>query len=187
MTTKSADTRDLLLQSALGILMEGEGVLTMDAVVKRSGVSKGGLIHHFPTREALVEGVVGEIIDRFRSKAGPSDPSADMGTAEETKAYVDLSLEPTMREASADMARGLVRLYGSDFRKETPFLDPWRKLFASRLARFREKNDLDGFAQAAVITLAIESFILIDVFSLFKFTDQEIAAIKHKLFMSLQK
>jgi len=181
MTTKSNGTRDLLLQAALSILMDGEGVLTLDAVVKRSGISKGGLIHHFPTREALVEGVVGEIINRFMSISGQTSQFAEIGTPEETKAYVDSSLEPTIREATADMARGLVRLYGSDFRKDTPFLDPWRKLFASRLDQFREKNDLDGFAKAAIVTLAMESFILIDIFKLFEFTDQELEAIKREL------
>lgn len=187
MTTRSNDTRDLLLHSALRILMDGEGVLTLDAVVKRSGISKGGLIHHFPTREALVEGVVSEIINQFTSLADQSSHSAEIGTPEETKAYVDSSLEPSMREASADMARGLVRLYGSDFRKDTPFLDPWRKLFASRLDQFREKRDLDGFAKAAIVTLAIESFIMIDVFRLYEFTDQELAAIKRELLTRFKK
>jgi AcrR family transcriptional regulator len=181
MTTRSADKRDLLLQAALGILLEGEGILTLDAVVKRSGVSKGGLMHHFPTREALVEGVVGEIINQFRALAEKSGPPAAVGTPEETRSYVDSSLEPAMREASADMARGLVRLYGSDFRRDTPFLDPWRKLFASRLDQFREKEDLDGFAKAAVVTLAMECFIMIDVFSLYRFSDTELEAIKQEL------
>lgn len=187
MTTKSADTRDLLLQSALRILMDGEGVLTLDAVVKRSGISKGGLLHHFPTREALVEGVVGTIINQFTSLAGQASNSAEVGTPEETKAYVEASLDPVMREASANMARGLVRLYGSDFRKDTPFLDPWRKLFASRLDQFREKGDLDGFAKAAIVTLAVENFILIDVFKLFEFTDPELEAIKRELSTSFNR
>ena len=132
MATKNTDTRDLLLQSALRILMDEEGVLTLDAVVKRSGISKGGLTHHFPTREALVEGVVDEIIKQFTSQAGPTEPCNEHGTLQEAKGYIDGSLEPTLRGAAADMARGLIRLYGSDFRKDTPFLDPWRKLFADR-------------------------------------------------------
>ena len=181
MTTKSSDTRDLLLQAALAILMDGEGVLTLDAVVKRSGISKGGLTHHFPTREALVEGVVDEIIKQFASAAAHLDPEKGKGGLKEAKAYVEGSLEPSMRGSAADMARGLIRLYGSDFRKDTPFLDPWRRLFASRLDRFRKANDLDGFARAAIVTLAVECFVLIDVFGLYEFTDQEMDAIKREL------
>ncbi len=52
MTTRTADTRPRLLRAAPGILMEGEGALTFDAVAKRVGISKGGIIHHFPTRKS---------------------------------------------------------------------------------------------------------------------------------------
>lgn len=181
MTSKSTDTRDLLLSAALGILMEGETVLTLDAVSKRSGVSKGGLIHHFPTKEALIEGVVEELIRQFASNASQTHGVAEGGALEHVRAYVDGSLEPAMREATADMARGLIRLYGSDFRKHSPFLDPWRKLFAKRLDRYRQSGDMEGFARAAVVTLAVESFVLIDVFRLYEFTDQELHHIKHAL------
>lgn len=181
MPARSPDTRDQLLQSALRILVDGEGVLTLDAVAKRSGISKGGLIHHFPTREALVEGVVAEIIRQFTVLSAGEGDAAEIGTPQETKAYVDASLEPGMREAAADMARGLIRLFGSDFRKRPAFLDPWRKLFASRLDQFREASDLDGFAKAAIVTLAVECFLLIDVFSLYEFSGEELDAIKRRL------
>lgn len=181
MTTKSNETRDLLLQAALGLLMEGESAFTLDAVVKRTGVSKGGLIHHFPSKEALIEGVVGEIINRFKTLAGNASGSAELGTVAETKAYVETSLEPSMREATADMARGLIRLYGSDFRKDSPFLKPWRDIFAQRMEHFRQQSDPEGFARAAVVTLAVECFTMIDVFSLFAFTDEELELIKREL------
>ncbi|GEM_PF-6596326 len=186
MTTRSADTRDLLVQTALRILTEEDGVLTLDAVVSRSGISKGGLTHHFPTREALVEAVVGEIIRQFASLAGQASQSAGVGTPEETRAYVESSLEPSMRVMSADLARGLVRLYGSDFRKDAPFLDPWRKLFSNRLNQFRQGHDLEGFAKAAIVALATECFVMIDVFNLFEFSDEELSAIKRELLTHIQ-
>lgn len=181
MTTKSDETRDLLLQAALRLLIEGESVFTLDAVVKRAGISKGGLMHHFPSKDALVEGVVGEIIRQLSASAKQASNSAAIGTQEEAKAYVETSLAPSTREATADMARGMIRLYGSDFRKDTPFLDPWRKMFANRLDQFREQKDADGFAKAAIVTLVVESFILIDVFKLYEFTPDELHGIKQDL------
>jgi len=41
--------------------------------------------------------------------------------------------------------------------------------------------NLDDFAKAAVVTLVIESFVMIDVFKLIEFNDQEIQAIKGEL------
>ncbi len=45
--------------------LEGERASTLDAVAARAGVSKGGLLYHFPTKEALGEAV----LERFRAAA----------------------------------------------------------------------------------------------------------------------
>ena len=189
MTKRDIDTRDLLLSAACSILTEGQEVLTLDAVAKRSGISKGGLLHHFRSKDALIEGTVAELIQRFTlisdqiQRENPAEP----GLLGEAKAYINASLEPTMRNSTADFARGLIRLYGSDFHKDTPFLDPWRKIFASRLSQLRQIGDLDTFAKAAVVTLVIESFVMIDVFKLIEFSDQELAAIKRELLSRFSK
>ena len=185
MSKRDIDTRDLLLSAACSILMEGEEVLTLDAVAKRSGISKGGLLHHFHSKDALIEGTVAELIRQFTlvSDQIQMESPTEAGPLGKVEAYINASLEPTWRNATADFARGLIRLYGSDFHKdkETPFLDPWRKLFSSRLAQVRQTGDLDKFAKDAVLTLVIESFVMIDVFRLIEFNDQEIDAIKHEL------
>jgi len=48
-------TREHILQAA-GRLVATEGVsaLTLDAVAKSAGISKGGLLYHFPSKEALM-------------------------------------------------------------------------------------------------------------------------------------
>jgi AcrR family transcriptional regulator len=40
------------------VVDDGERAATFDAVAAAAGVSKGGLLYHFPTREALVDGLV---------------------------------------------------------------------------------------------------------------------------------
>jgi AcrR family transcriptional regulator len=43
----------------------GIGGLTLDAVALEAGVSKGGLLHHFPSKDKLLEAMVQRIIDRW--------------------------------------------------------------------------------------------------------------------------
>src|SRR5690625_3428562 len=54
----ATDTKTLLLQSTSRIISEkGFGKLTLDAVCKEAGVSKGGLLYHFPNKKALIQGL----------------------------------------------------------------------------------------------------------------------------------
>lgn len=181
MTVRSADTRDLLLTAALNLLMEEEGVLTFDRISKKSGISKGGLIHHFPTKESLVKAIVEALVVQYEKDVRQAAPEAEIGSPEEVKAYVEGSLDPAMREATASVARGIIRLYGSDFKKDAPFLTPWRQVFAKRLDGLRKAKNLETFAKAAVVVLAIESFTLIDALNLHEFSSEEIEAIKEEL------
>jgi AcrR family transcriptional regulator len=51
--------RDRLLDAAERLVAEmGAAHLTLDAVAKFAGVSKGGLLYHFPSKESLLEGML---------------------------------------------------------------------------------------------------------------------------------
>ena len=57
-TARSKATRARLLDAARQILVrQGAGQLTLEAVAELAGVSKGGLLYHFPSKAALVEGL----------------------------------------------------------------------------------------------------------------------------------
>lgn len=49
--------RDEILDIARRLTLQRGAVPSLNAVVEAAGVSKGGLIHHFPTRAALVIGL----------------------------------------------------------------------------------------------------------------------------------
>ena len=51
---KSQLTNSQIIQAALSVAAEkGAGKVTLDSVAKAAGVSKGGLIYHFSSKEAL--------------------------------------------------------------------------------------------------------------------------------------
>ena len=54
--------RARLLDAYEELLVSGVGAtVTLDAVAAAAGVSKGGLLYHFPSREALVDGLVARL------------------------------------------------------------------------------------------------------------------------------
>ena len=55
-----------IVEAAVEIIAEkGIKETTLDAVAKKAGLSKGGLIHYFPTKKALIETVVKEFFERI--------------------------------------------------------------------------------------------------------------------------
>ncbi|CAG0955712.1 hypothetical protein PHYC_00452 [Phycisphaerales bacterium] len=63
-------SHDALLDAAEAVIHEeGIGNLTLDAVAARARVSKGGLLHHFPTKEKLLEAMVRRIVDSWYRNA----------------------------------------------------------------------------------------------------------------------
>jgi len=53
-----------MLQAAEAVVLEeGAGNLTLDAVARRAGVSKGGVIYNFRSKDALLEAMVERLID----------------------------------------------------------------------------------------------------------------------------
>jgi len=67
---RSADeTRALLIQTASRLIADsGIGRLTLDEVARRADVSKGGLLYHFPSKDALIEGLVRWLIAHFEAQ-----------------------------------------------------------------------------------------------------------------------
>ena len=62
------EQRDLLLDAAEAVVRQrGLSCLTLDAVAQQAGLSKGGLLHHFPTKDALIQAMVQRVADGWRN------------------------------------------------------------------------------------------------------------------------
>lgn len=52
-------SRDAMLDAASAVVIEeGAGRLTLDAVARRAGVSKGGVMYNFPSKDALLQAMI---------------------------------------------------------------------------------------------------------------------------------
>lgn len=61
--TTKARTRDTILKAAEQLIAEkGFPSLTLDEVAAGAAVSKGGLLHHFPSKQALLTGLAERIV-----------------------------------------------------------------------------------------------------------------------------
>lgn len=65
----NSSTKERILDAANKVIGEkGLNCFTLDEVAKEAGVSKGGLLHHYPSKDKLIKGLVENYIDSFQSK-----------------------------------------------------------------------------------------------------------------------
>jgi AcrR family transcriptional regulator len=65
-TRRGEETRRQLIQSAIECLCEkGYAATSIEAVMERSGVSRGSVLHQFPTRIALIAGAIEAAMDQM--------------------------------------------------------------------------------------------------------------------------
>jgi AcrR family transcriptional regulator len=46
---------------------KGAGAFTVEAVARETGISKGGLLYHFPSKKSMIQGMIQHLIDREES------------------------------------------------------------------------------------------------------------------------
>jgi AcrR family transcriptional regulator len=99
MSRSGSHTRQEILLAANRIVLE-QGVehLTLQATAQEAGVSKGGLLHHFPTKEALIVGMIQLYLDRF-SRDFNACAEADEGDTPGrwTRSYLEVTFSDNER------------------------------------------------------------------------------------------
>ncbi len=95
-----AETRAAILRAARPIMLrDGLGGTTLDRVAAEGGIAKMTLYRHFPSKEALFEGLVTAMCEYMR-EGFESAPLADMGKsgadrlADELRAFTSALIEP---------------------------------------------------------------------------------------------
>ncbi len=62
--------RERLLDAAVKTMQKGgANAFTLDEVARAANVSKGGLLHHFPAKGALLEALLDDLLNRFDALA----------------------------------------------------------------------------------------------------------------------
>ena len=152
--TRPPHARQKILDSAEALVAQhGAAKLTFDALVAHSGVTRGGITYHFPTKQALLEALVEHQLSLWErslndcAKRWPNEPAARL------KAYVAADADPS--EDDQRLAAGLISAG-----IEAPALnDPWRRHFAQWLAWSERSADPE---LALIILLAADGLFWSD-------------------------
>ncbi|GMA31069.1 TetR/AcrR family transcriptional regulator [Litorihabitans aurantiacus] len=106
----AARTRARLLEAAGGAISRQGVNVSLDVIARSAGVSKGGLLHHFPTREELLVAVMRHLLAEFDAAvehALLAEPEGEPGRL--ARAYVAAVFDDL---ADGERAREKVTLMG---------------------------------------------------------------------------
>jgi AcrR family transcriptional regulator len=150
--------RHALIRTAGAIVIEhSPEALTLDAVAQRAGVSKGGLLYHFPSKAALQEGVVDAFLEEFDAAVEADAAAHPAATGRWLRAYVRVGL------SDADPRPGLDAAYLLAAGHPT-LLERLRTCSARWSARAKE-DGVDA-TTAAVVMHATDGFWFADALGL---------------------
>ena len=90
-------SHEVILDAAEAVVLASGAVhLTLDAVAERAGVSKGGLLYNFPSKEALLQAMVDRNIRRLGQDHAAALAHLPPGPGRELKAFVHMTAQNSM-------------------------------------------------------------------------------------------
>lgn len=127
---------------------KGFQALTLDEVAIGASVSKGGLLHHFPSKQSLILGLAEHMIFLFEQEVNAHRKEDPDGPGAFTRAYVRANL------ACADECAQVCNILTVEARNYPPMLD----LFQDYLNRCQQRLEDDGLdpVTASLVRYAAE-------------------------------
>ena len=154
MARKKEIDRGRILDAAEAVILESGGhSFTLDAVAEHAGISKGGLIYSFATKDDLVYAALEREVVRFQEAVGRRLSSGPIGPVELVLAHIEEALEED--DASTQMAAFLI----TALVHAPEMLEPVRRYYRALLDPLRSKGgDMQEVRHAL---LAVEGIFLL--------------------------
>ncbi|MDK4711974.1 TetR/AcrR family transcriptional regulator [Rhizobium sp. CNPSo 4039] len=154
MARKKEIERDRILDAAEAVILDSNGRnLTLDAVAERAGISKGGLVYSFATKDELIYAALEREVTRFQKAVRQRVGDGSTGPIELVLAHIEEAFNED--DASTRMAAFLV----TALVHAPGMLEPVRRLYRTLLDPLRSKSR--EFAEVRQALLAVEGIFLL--------------------------
>ena len=151
-----SDSKLRVLDAASSIVeRDGAAHLTIDAVAAESGLSKGGVLYHYPNKHTLLQGMLAKLLSDFETRA---ERFREQSKNSEIHAWIRAEREQTDKERS--MALALL----ANAAEDPSLLDPARVFVAEVFDRVRKEAADEEFN--LILLLAAEGLRFFDMLNL---------------------
>jgi AcrR family transcriptional regulator len=141
--------RDKMLDAAeIVVERQGIGNLTLDAVAAEAGMSKGGLLHHFPSKNQLVEALVVRCAENWRAYYMDAYARTSEGPGRMTRALIDHCL--TDVEAWTEQLRRSSAAVFAALAQNPALIQPMRTVYHDLHGRIADDGLPPGVGETVV-------------------------------------
>jgi len=166
--------RTRILDAAETIVADrGVPALTLEAAARGAHVSKGGLLYHFPSKEALLRAMVDRLAAEMQAAYDAALTATSPGTGHATRALLHWVLTDHPQRQERDLRVASVLL--AAFHHDPALLEPVRMLRA-RLRALQAEDGLPA-GRAGSIAAAVDGLFMAEVFRIGRPSDAELRAI----------
>ncbi|ALC83838.1 MULTISPECIES: TetR/AcrR family transcriptional regulator [Bacillus] len=161
------NSRKIDILTAASKIVSDRGIfnLTLEAVAEEAGISKGGLLYHYPSKEALVKGMVEHLASNYQEKINKNACADPIEKGKWTRSFLDVTFNQSYE--NKDMNAGLLaaKAVNSDL------LEPIREAYKS----WQKEIENDGLdpVKATIIRLAIDGIWLSELFDLYQLDEEK--------------
>lgn len=159
------------------IVRDGIGRLTLDAVAREASISKGGLLHHFPTKDALMDALVARTVRAWREDLDAAFAREPEGPGRISRAFLGACLNcaeawtETVRRSGVVLVAALVH--------DPARVEPLRQLHRELAAKISKDGLPRGVGEA--VKLAVDGLWFDWLFGFTELTPQRLAAVRSAL------
>ncbi|MFO7189937.1 MAG: helix-turn-helix domain-containing protein [Pseudomonadota bacterium] len=167
--------RERILEAAERVVTDvGPARLTLDLVAQAAGVSKGGLLYHFPSKESLLVGLSARYVERRRAaiEAAKADICGQDAARDVKACIVGMLLDGS---STKEMGAALLAAAANDF----ALLESIRQCTAQHTEQLASAGG--NFARAAIACLAVEGLKMRECLRVSSFTEEQRAQIVEEL------
>lgn len=179
-TTPVASARTRILDAAERIVQaKGVGGLTLDAAAREAGVSKGGLLYHFASKEALIGGMLDRYAEFVSASFDATVARQREGRGRVARAIIAWAFGEEETSPGTEPMDRLAAVCLAAFHHDPALLDPMRVV----AARMKAELLADGtpMGPALAVLTASDGLFMAHIFNMYRHTDAERAALRATL------
>ncbi|MBB4236631.1 TetR/AcrR family transcriptional regulator [Rhizobium esperanzae] len=170
MARKKEIDRDRILDAAEAVILASGGRnLTLDAVAERAGISKGGLVYSFATKDELIQATLEREGERFQEAVRQRLGNGPTGPVELVLAHIEEALneDDTSTQKAAFLIAALVHAPEK--------LKSLRRFYSELLDTLRSESG--EMAEVRQAILAVEGIFLLRALGLAQVSQEELKSV----------